>query len=79
MLKLEDFEKIFYYRYRINKEHELRLERCINGFCVALYRNDALIGEKSCTWTFDDIDNAILKALEIANQKLEELKNESKT
>jgi len=69
---------------------EVCLESCLNGYDVAIYDREggSLIGEKTCTNIEGMIEAQIIpgfsflsgealeKAVEIANQKLEELKNE---
>ena len=60
---------------------EVCLESCLNGYDVAIYDREggSLIGEKTCTNIEGMIEapsEALEKAVEIANQKLEDLKNE---
>ena len=61
---------------------EVCLESCLNGYCVGLYRNQNLIGEKTCTNIEGMMEmqiapgfsmgtgEALGKAVIIANEKL---------
>ena len=65
-----------YFSYILPDGKEIRLESCMNGYDVAIYDKEGgnLIGEKTCTNMKGGRTSE--KAVEIANQKLEELKNE---
>jgi hypothetical protein len=74
-----------YFSYILPDGKEICLESCMNGYDVAIYDKEGgnLIGEKTCTGMFESQimfgfslrNEALEKAVEIANQKLEELKN----
>ncbi len=71
----------FYFNCILPDGKEVCLESCLNGYDVAIYNkeNGELIGDKTCTnlkaeeYEFWD---AIDKAIEIANQKISQLKGE---
>lgn len=91
MIKLDDmlrenFINTFghrYYCYIVENKVEVSLESCLNGYDVALYdENQNLLQPKRCTnlkELLSDHTVALSKALEIANQMIEEGKYENRT
>lgn len=73
-----------YFTHFTNDGREVCLESCLNGYCVAIYKDKNIIGEKTCT----NIDGmmemqimpgfsmgtgeALERALKIANKKINE-------
>ena len=80
----ESFGHRFYYKLKDGRE--VSLESCMNGYDVAIYDKDLnLIGEKTCTDIdfirceykkksdfFLKLGEALIKAVDIANNKLRE-------
>ena len=76
-----------YFSYILPDGKEICLESCFNGYDVAIYDKEGgnLIGEKTCTNIEGMLESQIIpgfsimtgealeKAIEIANQKLEEI------
>ena len=63
-----------YYSYKFDR-YEICLEKCLNGFDVALYLNSFLVGDKVCT-NISNLSNQTLikeEALRIANKKMNEI------
>lgn len=63
-----------YTSFQLSDGRELCLERCMNGFDVALYdSHQMLLGEKVCTNSNleeDPYDHIVIKALSIAQKLL---------
>lgn len=71
-----------YFSHTLSDGREVCLESCLNGYCVAVYKDKEIIGEKTCTNIDGMLEMQIMpgfsmgtgealeKAVEIANEKL---------
>jgi len=79
-----------YFTHTLDDGREVCLESCLNGYCVGVYENKQLIGEKTCTNIDGMLEMQIIpgfstgtgealeKALKIANKKVASLIHDNK-
>ncbi len=83
ILEYTDFKTLkhvgmgYYLSLMLPDGREVCLESCLNGYCVAIYKDEELILNKTCT-DFKDLKSVSIidglkVATEIANKKLKEI------